>query len=110
MSALFALDGRVAVVTGSGRNIGREIALAFARAGAAVIVNGHSDRQALDDTVRLIAGEGGRAHAVLADVGDAAAVRAMVAEGAQVLDATVDIVVANVGIRHTRPLLEVTPQ
>ncbi len=80
----FSLEGRTAIVTGSGRNIGREIARAFARAGASVIVNGHSDRQALDDTVSTIQAEGGRAHAFLADVADGVAVTAMVNEAPRV--------------------------
>lgn len=106
----FSLAGRVALVTGSGRNIGREIARACARAGAAVVVNGHRDRAAIQETVRLVEGEGGRAHAVLADVADRAAVQAMVAEAERVLGAPVDIVVANVGVRRLQPFLEVTPR
>jgi NAD(P)-dependent dehydrogenase (short-subunit alcohol dehydrogenase family) len=108
MATAFSLAGRVALVTGSGRNIGREIARTFARAGAAVVVNGHRDRAAIDETVRLIESEGGRAHAVLADVADRAAVQAMVAEAARVFGAPLDIVVANVGIRRSQPFLEVT--
>lgn len=110
MAAPFSLAGRIALVTGSGRNIGREVALAFARAGASVVVNGHQDRPALDETVRLVTEAGGRAHAVLADVADGAAARAMVAEAERVLGAPVDIVVANVGIRRTRPFLDTSLQ
>ena len=45
------LAGRTAIVTGGGRNIGRAIALALAEAGAAVVVNGRSDRAAVDEVV-----------------------------------------------------------
>lgn len=110
MAAPFSLAGRVALVTGSGRNIGREIARTLARAGAAVVVNGHIDGAALDQTVALIRSEGGRAHAVLADVADRTAVQAMVAEAEGVMGAPVDIVVSNVGVRRTRNFLDVTAQ
>lgn len=105
----FRLDDRVALVTGSGRNIGRAIAEAFAAAGARVVVNGHRDQAALDDVVRSIRDLGGEAMSVLADVADDAAVGRMV-------NATVDrfgridIVVSNVGIRKMLPFLEITPE
>src|SRR6267154_3270914 len=72
------LDGRVAIVTGSGRNIGRAIALALAAGGAAVVVNARSNRSEADAVVREIEGGGGTALAYLADVTNAAAVAAMV--------------------------------
>src|SRR5882672_3302657 len=49
------LDGRVAIVTGSGRNIGRAIALALAAGGAAVVVNARSNRGEADEVARTIA-------------------------------------------------------
>ncbi len=68
MSAdLKPLAGRVAIVTGSGRNIGRAISLAFAGAGARVVINGHRDRAALDAVVKEIRRSGGEAIAGLAD-------------------------------------------
>src|SRR5438552_819794 len=68
------LSGRVALVTGSGRNIGRAIALALAEAGAAVTVNVRSNRAEADAVVKDIEAQGGRALAVLGDVGDPSAV------------------------------------
>lgn len=67
------LAGRVAFVTGAGAGIGRGIAQALAAAGAHVAVTGRR-RQPCDDTVRLIADEGGSAFALEADVSDFAAV------------------------------------
>ena len=72
------LSGRVAVVTGSGRNIGRAIALELARAGAAVVVNVRSsgaEAEAVADEIRRA---GGRASVKIADVTDPDAVAALV--------------------------------
>ena len=63
------LESRTAVVTGSGRNIGRAIALALAAQGASIVVNGHSDRAAVDGVVDEIRKAGGKAVGVMADVG-----------------------------------------
>src|SRR4051812_47153906 len=71
------LDGKVALVTGGGRNIGREICLALAAQGCDVAVNVRSSlaqAEAVADEVRAL---GRRAVAVLADVADAAAVTVM---------------------------------
>src|ERR1700752_3731481 len=104
----FRLDGRVALVTGSGRNIGRAIAEAFASAGAKVVVNGHRDKAALDDVVAGIKSRGGEAIGVLADVADDAAVGHMVQQAVSTFG-SIDVVVSNVGIRKMRPFLEITP-
>ncbi|HUB49279.1 MAG TPA: SDR family oxidoreductase [Acetobacteraceae bacterium] len=105
----FRLDGRVALVTGSGRNIGRAIAEAFAAAGARVVVNGHRDKTALDDVVAGIRSRGGEAIGVLADVSDDGEVGGMVRQAVATYG-SIDIVVSNVGIRKMRPFLEITPQ
>jgi len=79
MSTNQELAGRVAVVTGAGRNIGRAIALALADAGAAVVANGRSNRAAVDAVAGEIEANGGKALAVIADVTDQAAVERMAA-------------------------------
>jgi 3-oxoacyl-[acyl-carrier protein] reductase len=72
------LHGRAALVTGAGRNIGREIAITLAAAGASVSVNARSNRAEADAVVAEIKAAGGSAIAVLGDVVDQAAVAAMV--------------------------------
>jgi 3-oxoacyl-[acyl-carrier protein] reductase len=68
-------EGRTALVTGSGQNIGRAIALAFARDGANVVINGHRNQAAIKAVAEEARGLGVRALAVLADVGDPEAVQ-----------------------------------
>src|SRR4051794_14150226 len=104
---LFSLSGRTAIVTGSGRNIGREIALTLARYGAAVVVNGHRDVAALDAVVAEIASFGGEAIAIAADVSDYQAVSAMVEQAAERFG-SVDIIVNNVAVRRHQPFLEIS--
>jgi len=99
------LAGKTAIVTGSGRNIGRAIALHFARAGAHVIVNGHRNQAAIDEVVREIRSVGGKALACLADVGDPEAVRTMV-KTAEDAFGQVHIAVSNVAARRHRAFLE----
>jgi 3-oxoacyl-[acyl-carrier protein] reductase len=96
------LAGRVALVTGAGRNIGRAIALALAEAGASVIVNGRTDAAAVDGVVREIEARGGTALAALADVADEAAVSRMVAAAAERFG-RIDVVVNNAAGRPEQP-------
>jgi 3-oxoacyl-[acyl-carrier protein] reductase len=78
------LTGQVAIVTGGGRSIGRSMALALAKAGAAVAVVARTEGQ-LAETVALIEQAGGRAIAVTADVTDPQAVEQMAREVEQQL-------------------------
>jgi 3-oxoacyl-[acyl-carrier protein] reductase len=96
------LAGRVAIVTGAGRNIGRAIALALADAGAAVAVNGRVSRAGVDAVVAEIESRGGKALGVMADVSDEAAVQRMAAE---VVDrfGRIDILVNNAAVRPEKP-------
>jgi 3-oxoacyl-[acyl-carrier protein] reductase len=96
------LAGRVAIVTGAGRNIGRAIALALADAGAAVVVNGRADRAAVDAVVAEIASRGSVAVAAMADVSDEAAVQRMVATAAERFG-RVDVLVNNAAVRPEKP-------
>jgi 3-oxoacyl-[acyl-carrier protein] reductase len=74
------LSGKVALVTGAGRNIGRAIARSLAAGGASVMVNANSSREAAQETVALIEKDGGHAACYIASVTDEGAVNAMVDE------------------------------
>jgi len=97
------LAGRVAIVTGAGRNIGRAIALALAEAGAAVAVNGRANRASVEAVVGEIAAKGGKALAVMADVTDEAAVERMAAATVERFGG-IDILVNNAAVRPEQPL------
>jgi 3-oxoacyl-[acyl-carrier protein] reductase len=107
MNTSGALAGKVALVTGAGKNIGRAIALRLAADGASVVVNGRRDVAALDSVVSEINGGGGQAIAALADVSDPAAVARMVADAAAAFGG-IDIVVSNAGLRRQTPFLEMS--
>jgi 3-oxoacyl-[acyl-carrier protein] reductase len=93
------LKGKVALVTGAGRNIGRAIALALADAGAKVAVNVRVSRDEGQAVVDEIAARGGDAMLVAADVTQRADVDAMIAAVAKRFG-RLDIVVNNAAIRH----------
>ena len=101
------LNGKVAIVTGAGRNIGRAIALALAKDGASVVVNARSNRAEAEAVGHEIEALGGEALVHIGDVADPAAVKAMV-------DATVshfgrlDILVNNAALRREKPFAEMT--
>jgi 3-oxoacyl-[acyl-carrier protein] reductase len=101
------LAGRVALVTGGSRNIGRAIARALAAGGASVMVTARSDMDALKETVRLIAAEGGKAAAHLADVTDEASVQALVAATLAAFG-RLDILVNNAAMRTEKRFPEMT--
>lgn len=95
-----ALQGRVAIVTGAGRGIGRAIALAWAAAGAAVCCASRTTAE-IDGTVHAIKTEGGRALAVGTDVTQPTSVQRMV-ELTEETFGGLDIVLVNAGIGGTR--------
>jgi 3-oxoacyl-[acyl-carrier protein] reductase len=109
MAAAFelSLSGRTALVTGASTGIGRAIALAFAQAGAAVVVN-HLGRAAeAAALVREIQSLGAQAWAIEADVSLSADVARLAAQAAQACG-TVDVLVNNAGIIQEKPFLETT--
>ncbi|MGH7212903.1 MAG: SDR family oxidoreductase [Acetobacteraceae bacterium] len=87
------LTGKVAIVTGSGQGIGRAVAIAFAREGAAVAIATRTASHG-EETLRLINADGGKAILRQVDVGDHKAARAMVAETAATFG-RLDIMVHN---------------
>ena len=103
------LQGRAAVVTGSGRNIGRAIAHALAKKGAAVVVNGSSNKKAVDDVVAEINAAGGKAIGVMADVSKDEECGKLIQACVDAFG-SVDIMVNNVGIRRYQAFLEITPE
>lgn len=100
------LAGSTAVVTGASRGIGRAIALRLAGAGAEVALWARSD-DALRDVAAEIAAHGGRAHAVVVDVSDGAAVVAAAAEVRRVM-APVKTIVNNAGSVLRKATVEIT--
>ncbi|HEY7967678.1 MAG TPA: SDR family NAD(P)-dependent oxidoreductase [Solirubrobacteraceae bacterium] len=96
MSEALRLDGRVAVVTGSGRGLGRAYAIALADAGAAVVVN-DVDSDVAAQTVEAIAQAGGKAVAEVVAVGDAEAADALVARARDSFG-RLDVMVTNAGV------------
>lgn len=104
------LAGRIAIVTGGGRGIGRGIALELGRAGADVAVAYNRHRDQADRVVAVLEEEAGRRSiAVAADITDRAAVEAMVAEVVAALGPP-DILVNNAGIAsRSQPVISADP-
>ncbi len=96
--------GKKAVVTGSSSGIGRAIALAFAKEGVDVVINGRDEKK-IAQVVKEVESEGGRALGLRADVSRFADVNDMM-EKARAELGGMDILVNNAGIFHTRPLLD----
>jgi len=102
-----ALEGKVAVVTGSGRNIGRAIAHALAARGASVVVHGQQDRETAERTAEELRAYGVRTLVELGDVADAGACDALI-EAAVAHFGRLDVLVCNAAIRRQVPFLEMT--
>src|SRR5690606_4222081 len=92
------LEGRVAIVTGASRNIGRAIAVALGADGASVLVHAHRDREGAEGTARLVRRSGGKAEIALGDLSDPDTAGTIVA-AALAAFGRLDIVVANAAIR-----------
>ena len=101
------LAGKVALVTGGARNIGRAISLALAAAGASVAVNTRKSLADGESVVREIRAGGGEAELYAADIADGVAGRAMVAAVVERFG-RIDILVLNAAIREHAPFEEIS--
>ena len=97
------LAGKVAVVTGAGRNIGRAIALALADAGAAVVVNVRANRAEADSVVAAVEAAGGRAATHIGDVAEAETAVGL-AEMARTRFGRIDVLVNNAALRGEKAI------
>jgi len=99
------LSGKVAVVTGAGRNIGRAIALTLAEGGASVLVNARSNRAGAENVAREIEAAGGKAIIHIGDVADVKSVQAM-ADAAVKQFGRIDILINNAALRREKSFAE----
>ena len=103
------LEGKAALITGASRNIGREVALTFAREGADLVLNTRQSARELDEVAAQCRELGARTVTAVCDVGDAGAVRGMVADGIDQLG-KIDVLVSNVAIRPHKAITEVSDE
>ncbi|PYN82109.1 MAG: 2-deoxy-D-gluconate 3-dehydrogenase [Candidatus Rokuibacteriota bacterium] len=103
-----ALAGKVAVITGASRGLGRAIAVALAGAGADVALAARS-KEALEETAHLVARSGGRAFVAPTDVARYAEVETLVQRTIRELG-RLDVVVNNSGVARVAPLADMTPE
>src|SRR5246127_3872614 len=99
------LGGRVAIVTGAGRNIGRAIALALAEAGTSVLIKTRANRAEADAVAHEIVSAGGKAFVHIGDVANAEVVQAM-ADAALADLRRIDILINNAALRREKPFVE----
>jgi 3-oxoacyl-[acyl-carrier protein] reductase len=100
------LTGKVAIVTGAGRNIGRAIALTLAEAGASILINARSNRTEAEAVAREIEAVGSRALVHIGDVANPKSVQVM-ADAASLGFGRIDILVNNAALRREKPFAEI---
>jgi 3-oxoacyl-[acyl-carrier protein] reductase len=103
------LDGKVALITGAGRNIGRAAALRLAAAGANIVVNARANAAEAEAVAREIRERGAKALAILADVASKDQVEAMMARALAEFG-RIDILINNAAIRPHKPFTELTTE
>ncbi len=101
------LSGKVAIITGAGRNIGRAIALQFAQAGVDVVLNVRANQAESDTVVREIEAIGGKAVGVLGDVTEAKTAAAL-ADAATTHFGRIDCLINNAALRREKAIGEMT--
>ena len=100
------LVGKVAIVSGSARNIGRATAIELAKAGASLVVNARESKDLCDEVVAEIEAAGGKAMTCLGDISDPEAVQNIVDDTISAFGG-VDILVNNAAVRSNIPFLEI---
>ena len=103
------LSGKVAVITGAARNIGRATSKRLASYGVAVVVNAVQDREAADAVAHEIFEAGGKALAHIADITNEDAVSRMM-ETTEKAFGSVDILICNASLRAEKPFQEITTE
>lgn len=103
------LKGRIALVTGGTRDVGREISLSLAAEGATVAVHYRGSADEANAVVAEISKAGGKAKAYQADIADRAAVQAMV-QGIVADHGALNILVNNAGLAIRKPFKDTTPE
>jgi 3-oxoacyl-[acyl-carrier protein] reductase len=103
------LHGKVAVVTGSSRGIGRAIAVRLGKEGASVVVNYATKAKEADEVVATVQSQGGQALAVQADVGKTKDIQSLFEQTVSRFG-TIDILINNAGILSTQPIAEITEE
>jgi len=101
------LDGKVAIVTGSARNIGKATALALAADGAKVIVNAVQDKDAAKEVAAHVIAGGGQAIVHMADITDRKAAEKMVKRAVEEFG-SIDILVCNASVRGQKAFTEMS--
>ena len=104
-----SLKGKIALVTGSGRNIGKATALRLASKGASVAINSRSNEEEAQSVRDEILGNGGKAISVVGDVGSESAVDSIFTEIENTLG-SVTILVNNAGLREESPTSDMTTE
>ena len=103
------LEGKVALVTGSGRNIGRATVIRLAGEGAHVVVNARSNQEEVEAVAREARSLGVKALPVIADIGKKDQVEALAARALSEFG-RVDILINNAAIRPHKPFTELTAE
>lgn len=103
------LQGKVAVVTGASKGIGKAIAIDFGREGACVVVNYNTDREGAEEAVAEIKAAGQQAIAVQADMGQVDSAQKLV-DAAVATFGQLDVWVNNAGILRVSPVVDMAPE
>jgi 3-oxoacyl-[acyl-carrier protein] reductase len=101
------LAGKVALITGAAKNIGRATALALAAGGAAVAINTRTSKEDADKVAQEVRAAGGQAEVYVADIANQAGVKSMTGEILKRFG-RIDILVLNASVRFEKPFLDLT--